>query len=108
MEMKILENKKNALLKRQEITAEEEGKTVPSKEQVREKLAALVNSSAEQIIVTKIESKYGSHKSIVYANIYDTKEDMKKNEGMPFLKRNFEEFKAKKTQHNDVPQGPKK
>ncbi len=108
MEMKILTNKKNALLNRQEVIAEEDGKTVPSKAQVREKLAALLNISTEQIVITKIESKYGSHKSVISANAYDNKENMKKNEGMPYLKRNFEEFKAKKGQQNDAPPAPKK
>ena len=57
MDLKILDKKKNELLKRTELTAEMHEKTIPSKQVIREKLSAMLNTPVETIVITQIKSK---------------------------------------------------
>lgn len=103
MDLKITQNKKNELLKRTEIVAEGIEEKIPSRNDVREKIAALVNSQPENVVIVKIENKYGSKKLKVIAHAYPDKTTMKLIENEKKLARNFEEFKKKKTQSNKGP-----
>ncbi|MFA5930938.1 MAG: 30S ribosomal protein S24e [archaeon] len=89
MDLKIVKKHKNELMKRTEITAEMQEKTIPSKQQIREKLAALVNSSVEKISITKVVTKFGSPAAIVHARTYNSVEDLKKTEQKYVVVRNF-------------------
>jgi len=96
MDLKIIKNTKNLLLKRSEIIAELVDDKKPSRSEVREKVAALVNAQAELTVVQKIDSRFGNKKMTVTAHVYENKDQMKKVEGQPSLARNFEEFKKTK------------
>ncbi|MFA6268932.1 MAG: 30S ribosomal protein S24e [archaeon] len=89
MELKVLSKKKNELLKRTESVFEMHEKTIPSKVQIREKLAAMLDTSAEKIAITKVVSKFGSSKAKVHARIYATVEELKKTEPKHIIVRNF-------------------
>lgn len=89
MEVKIKEKKRNELLKRNEVIAEVEEKTIPSKQQIREKIAALTNSKPEAMVIQQIKSNFGSPKAQIIARIYDTEEEMKKSERKYVRERNF-------------------
>jgi small subunit ribosomal protein S24e len=97
MDLKITQNKKNDLLKRLEIIAEGNEEKIPSRNEVREKIAALINAPQENIAVIKIDTRYGSKKLIVTAHAYPDKATMKLIENSTKLGRNFEEFKKNKT-----------
>ncbi|NMA44575.1 MAG: 30S ribosomal protein S24e [Candidatus Diapherotrites archaeon] len=103
MDLKITQNKKNELLKRAEIIAEGSAEKVPSRNEVREKIAALTNTQPETIVVIKIENKYGSKKLKILAHAYSDKASMKLIENKKKLGRNFEEFKKGKTQAKKGP-----
>jgi small subunit ribosomal protein S24e len=89
MDLKIIEKKKNELLKRIEIVAEVQEKTIPSKKQLREKLAAMIDSNPEKIVITKVNSKFGSSKAKIYATSYENNELLKKTEPEYIVVRNF-------------------
>ena len=109
MDLKIVKKHKNELMKRTEITAEMHEKTIPSKQQIREKLAALVNSSVEKISITKVVTKFGSSAAIVHARTYDSVEDLKKTEQKYVVVRNFgKEKKAGEEVDSNAPAAFKK
>ncbi len=89
MEVKVIEKKRNELLKRNEVTAEVKEKTIPSKQLIRDKLSALLNAKAESIAITKMESKFGSSHTKIFARVYDTPEELKKREAEYIKVRNF-------------------
>jgi small subunit ribosomal protein S24e len=103
MDLKITQNKKNELLKRTEVIAEGSEEKVPSRNEVREKIAALINAQPENVAIIKIETKYGSKKLKIIAHAYPDKATMKLIENEKKLGRNFEEFKKKKTQSKKGP-----
>ena len=98
MDLKVLSKKKNELLKRTELVFEMHEKTIPSKQQIREKIAALVNTTVEKIAITKIVSKFGSSKAKVYVRIYDTPEALKSTEPKYVVVRNFGKEKEEGTE----------
>jgi len=89
MELKIIETKQNNLLNRKEVKAEVNEKTIPSKQQVREKMSAMLNTKPEEIAVVKTESKFGSPKAVVFARVYASNEALKKTEPKYIRERNF-------------------
>jgi len=109
MDLKILDKKKNELLKRTEVTCDMHEKTIPSKQLIREKLSALMNTPVETIAITQVKSKFGSAKAKVYARVYSTVADLKKTEPKYIIKRNFgEEKKAEANADSDAPAAFKK
>jgi len=89
MEVKILTKHKNAILKRNEVVAEVNEKTIPSKTQIRDKLSALLNAPVEAIVIEKVESKFGSPYAKIYARQYENAEQLKKIEAEYIKVRNF-------------------
>jgi ribosomal protein S24E len=96
MDIKVIKNTKNLLLKRSEIVAELVDDKKPSRTMVREKIAAMLNAKPETTVVQKIDSRFGNKKMTITAHVYDDLNQMKKTEGQPSLARNFDEFKKKK------------
>lgn len=99
MELKITQNQRNEVLRRNEVLAEIKQEKVPSKEEVLKNLSAQLNTSVDKIVVKKILSNYGQQKSIVHANVYDDNKDLKNTERKYMLKRNNikEEVVSEKT-----------
>ncbi len=90
MEFKILEKKENPLLHRIEVKFEvshPKSKT-PSRDDVRNLLAANLNADKSRVILDKIETPFGSTLSRGFAKIYDSVEDAKKIEPEYVLIRN--------------------
>jgi small subunit ribosomal protein S24e len=109
MELKIINKKKNELLGRTEVTAEMHEKTIPTKQQIRDKMSALLNSKPEEIAITKVETKFGSPKAKIYARAYPSVEDLKKKEPKYVVERNFgKEKKENAAENTDAPANFKK
>ncbi|VVB75273.1 30S ribosomal protein S24e [uncultured archaeon] len=89
MELKITGTKQNNLLNRKEVTAEVHEKTIPSRQQVREKMSAMLNTKPEDIAVVKTDTKFGSSKAIIFARVYASNEALKKTEPKYVRERNF-------------------
>ncbi|MFA5126162.1 MAG: 30S ribosomal protein S24e [archaeon] len=110
MDLKIIEKKKNDLLKRTEMVAEMHEKTIPSKQQIREKLSAMLDISPEKMVITKVDSKFGSSKAKVYVTSYESAESLKKTEPDYIVVRNFgkEKKEGAEEQKNEAPANFKK
>ncbi|MCD6434329.1 MAG: 30S ribosomal protein S24e [Candidatus Diapherotrites archaeon] len=89
MKLKIVERKKNPLLYREDIIAEVEAETTPSRKELREKLAATLASKAELVIIKKIKQEFGQHKATVLAKHYESQDLLEKIEPKYIINRNL-------------------
>ncbi|AAM07050.1 TPA: 30S ribosomal protein S24e [Methanosarcina acetivorans] len=89
MDIKILKDKNNSLLNRRELdfVVKYEGST-PSRSDVRNKLAAMLNAPLELLIIQRIKTEYGMQESKGYAKVYADEARMKQVEQEYILKRN--------------------
>jgi small subunit ribosomal protein S24e len=85
MEITITEDKRNELLKRREIffRVTYEGPT-PSRQQVLDKLTALLNLTANLTVIDSLTTRFGKTEVTGKARVYDT-EDMKVQIERPYL-----------------------
>jgi small subunit ribosomal protein S24e len=89
MDIRILKDKKNALLNRRELdfSVKYEGST-PSRNDIRNKLAAMLNAPSDLLIVQRIKTEYGMQEGNGYAKLYEDASRMKEVELEYVLKRN--------------------
>lgn len=90
VDIEIITQKKNELLKREEIKMRisHEQAPTPARDAVASKLAAMLNSDRDKTIIQEIKSEFGNNNSLGYANVYESKEDAMKIEAKHLLKRN--------------------
>ena len=76
MKIDIIEKKENKLLERTEITTniDHVGQSVPKRDDLLSKLAALLNKERDQVVLIKLEAKYGEGKSLALVHVYETAE----------------------------------
>lgn len=99
MDIELSEKKQNPLLGRVEVrfAVHHPGEKTPTRDQIREKLAAQLNSKKGLIVVDSMKSAYGKGATKGYARVYEANEQLAKNEPHYLLKRNkLEELKPKK------------
>jgi len=103
MELKIIDEHKNVLLKRKEITFEvnhSQTKSTPSRVELRNKLAEVLKTKPELIYVKRVETKTGTMMATGKANAYDSIEQAKRVEPKHIVARNTpaSEKKEEKTE----------
>lgn len=77
MEIQIIKDKTNPILKRREVSLKVKNKVTPSRMEVKSKLAALLNSKPELIVIEHLNTIYGRQEIIGDACIYQTEERLK-------------------------------
>ena len=89
MDIRIIKDKKNLLLNRRELDfiVRYEGST-PSRNDVKNKLAAMLNAPLELLVVQRIKTEYGMQEAKGYAKLYEDAARMKEVELEYVLKRN--------------------
>lgn len=89
MDIQIIKDKNNVLLNRRELdfTVKYEGPT-PSRSDIRNKLAAMLNAPLELLVIQKVDTEYGMQESRGYAKLYAEEARMKEIEHEYVLKRN--------------------
>ena len=97
MEVSIISRKENPLLEREELIflVNHESKGTPSREEIKNKLAAILNVDTERLFIKKIESEYGITRSKGNARIYKSLERALLVEPKHIVKRNIGELPAK-------------
>ncbi len=89
MEVEIIDEEENPMLHRTDVrfqlTHEE---ATPSRLSVRDSLAAKLNKDAGEVVVRKLDTKYGMRKTVGYAKVYDDAEHAKAVEQRYALERN--------------------
>ena len=89
MEVDIIDEDENPMLHRTDVrfqlTHEE---ATPSRLSVRDSLAAKLNKDAGEVVVRKLDTKYGMRKTVGYAKVYDDADHAKAVEQGHALERN--------------------
>jgi small subunit ribosomal protein S24e len=78
MELQIIKDKKNPLLKRREVSLKINNKGTPSRIDVKNKLAAMANSKPELIVIRHLDTAFGKMELTGTACIYESEEQLKK------------------------------
>ncbi len=90
MEIEVLEEKENRLLKRKEIRFKitHENEATPKRSEVISQLVSDMGTSKDKIVVDNIKAEFGLPQSKGYAKVYKSKEDALYFEKKHILKRN--------------------
>ena len=90
MEITITEEKENPLIGRKEIRAvlTHLGEVTPTREAVRSKIAAQLNTDLDKVVVQSIDGHFGEPKSQLTVHCYDNPEIVLVYEPKYLLKRN--------------------
>lgn len=101
MSMKIIIDKEfnNVLLSRKQINFKllHQKMPTPKRTEVREKIAAQFNADIENVIISKLNTKYGQELTVGYAKIYDSIEKRDQIESQYMIKRNQKKGKEEKS-----------
>jgi small subunit ribosomal protein S24e len=112
MEVKIISEKYNPLLKRREVIFEvrhEQTKGTPPRFEVRAKLAEMLKMKLEQVYVKRVETKTGTMVAIGEANAYDEVKQAMLIEPKYVIERNTPKKEAKeeeKVKEKEKPEKP--
>ena len=90
MELEIVSKKDNPLLDRTEleVLAHHTGKPTPTRDEVREHVAAAMKAKKDVVMVDHMESTFGKGVTRGYVKVYKTKEAAMAIEREPIKKRN--------------------
>ena len=99
MEIKIVEERTNPLLKRHELRFEVAHPTAatPNRDSVRTELAKTVHASKDRVIIERMIARFGTAVTRGEANVYETAEDAKQVSREHILVRNGLKEKVVKT-----------
>jgi small subunit ribosomal protein S24e len=89
MDIDILSEEENPMLHRTDVRfkiVHEEA--TPSRLSVRDSLAAKLNKDSGEVVVHRLDTKYGMRKTIGYAKVYESAEDAADVEQEYMLERN--------------------
>lgn len=97
MEIEIVSKNENQLLERLELKfkALHPNEGTPNREDIREKIAAMVKVSKERVVVDSMRSEFGRNETVGYAKAYKTKDAAMKYEREHVLVRNKLKEKVK-------------
>lgn len=104
MEVKIVSENENTLLKRKEVHFRVEHSQIgatPQRLEVRKALAAALKKDADLIFVKQLETKTGTHVALGIANVYDSVEQARFIEPEYIVKRNVPLEKPKEEEEKE-------
>ncbi len=89
MDIDIIAEDENPMLHRTDVRFEmSHEEATPSRLSVRDSLAAMLNKDAEEVVVRKLDTKFGMRKTVGHAKVYDSPEDAQDVEQAHMLERN--------------------
>jgi small subunit ribosomal protein S24e len=89
MDIKVLEEKNNPLLQRREIQFSiTQNLGTPSRQEIKNKLAAYLNSKPELVIIERMKQEFGKRETKGYAKIYESLDRLKSVETEHIIQRN--------------------
>ncbi|WP_440763785.1 30S ribosomal protein S24e [Natronorubrum sp. DTA7] len=89
MDVDIISETENPMLHRTDVTFElTHDDATPSRLQVRDSLAAKLNKDADEVVVRKLDTKFGMRKTVGQAKVYDTADNARDVEQDHMLERN--------------------
>jgi len=89
MDIEITEEEENELLNRTEVrfSVIHDGET-PARLAVRDSLAAKLGKGSDEVVVHKMDTKFGMNETLGYAKVYESSEDAREVEEKYMLERN--------------------
>ena len=89
MEIDIVSEEENPMLHRTDVTFElTHEDATPERLQVRDSLAAKLNKDAAEVVVRKLDTKFGMRKTVGQAKVYETADRARDVEQDHMLERN--------------------
>ena len=89
MDIDILSEEENPMLHRTDVRFQiVHEEATPSRLSVRDSLAAKLNKDSGEVVVHRLDTKYGMRKTIGYAKVYESAEDATDVEQEYMLERN--------------------
>jgi small subunit ribosomal protein S24e len=98
MEVKIVSQKQNPMLKRKEVNFEvehEQAGSTPSRPEIRKAVASALKTDENVVLIRKFKTKTGTRKAVGMANVYDNIEQAKLIEPKYIIERHFPPQKPK-------------
>ena len=77
MEINIITDKVNAALKRRDVSISVKSESTPSRVEVKNKLAAMLDSKPELIVVNKLNTEFGKQETVGTVSIYEDEDNLK-------------------------------
>ncbi len=108
MEIQIIRDKTNPLLKRRELSLKIQNKGTPSRIEVKNKIAALANSRPELIVIERLETVFGKQEVAGAASIYETEGRLKRVAHQHLVARDAPKAAETKEPEAEVKQEPEK
>ncbi|KCZ70928.1 ribosomal protein S24E [Candidatus Methanoperedens nitroreducens] len=93
MELQIIKDRTNPLLRRREVLLKINNKGTPSRIDVKNKLAAMLNSKPELIIIEQLNAVFGKQDTFGSASIYESEERLKQIAHKYLIERDAPEVK---------------
>ena len=109
MDIEILAKNENALLKRKDVTfkVSHPKEKTPQRAVIRDKLAGIVGTPREGVIITRMRSHFGTSTTEGFAKCYGSADDAKNTEPEFLLKRHgLVEKKEEKKEEAKAPPPP--
>ena len=89
MDVEIIDEDENPMLHRTDVRFQlTHDDATPSRLSVRDSLAAKLNKGSDEVVVQKLDTKYGMRKTVGYAKVYDSAEAARDVEQDHSLARN--------------------
>lgn len=89
MDVEIIEEDENPMLHRTDVRFQLiHDEATPSRLSVRDSLAAKLNKDSTEVVIRKLDTKYGMRKTVGYAKVYESAEHAKEVEHDHSLERN--------------------
>jgi small subunit ribosomal protein S24e len=89
MDIDIISEEENPMLHRTDVRFEiVHDDATPSRLQVRDSLAAKLDKGSDEVVVHKLDTKFGMRKTVGYAKVYDTADFARDVEQEHMLERN--------------------
>ncbi|WP_293027780.1 30S ribosomal protein S24e [Natronococcus sp.] len=89
MDVDIISEEENPMLHRTDVTFElSHDDATPERLQVRDSLAAKMNKDADEVVVRKLDTKFGMRKTVGQAKVYETADHARDVEQEHMLERN--------------------
>jgi small subunit ribosomal protein S24e len=89
MDIDVIAEDENPMLHRTDVRFEvTHDEATPSRLSVRDSLAAMLNKDAEEVVIHKLDTKFGMRHTVGYAKVYETPEHAQAVEQDHMLDRN--------------------
>ena len=97
MDLDILDDKENKVMHRKEIRLKVSGfGATPNKEEIKKSLTAKVNANESNVVVDRVDQKYGKSEAVCYVKVYESVEFKDKFEPKVKPKKGEEKPKQEK------------